>query len=304
MRLRPVLTVDKERMIVGRDGLPMGADHELTIRLLSPSGTEEFTNSLITGNLSVIGIVSQQTTSLTAVPDEQRDAERLLFEETNHYIDRWNKADDELASLMRLAMARPIPTVVTIGGLIDVTYLLDTPHGFTWKGVYCDADLRGVETVLGPGIGGQSERHKTFRQLSSLQGSVLENRIFEDDFQVESISTAKLFQIVNTRQTPTLVTIDQSNIGTVLPALPFADEIKQDITAAVTVGDVVRISQTEVAYRDWTGVGYLKEDPATGASGVDAFGHDRGWKLGGCTGFLDIPALIYPFFFRHWPARK
>ena len=125
------------------------------------------------------------------VLDEEKDAQRLLFEEAISYIDRWNQAEDELASLLHLVVARPIPTIVTIGGIIDVGYLLDIPHDFEWKGVYVDADLRIIE--VSSSNQQQAPSIKTsFMQLSSLQGSILENRILEDDFGVESISTAKL----------------------------------------------------------------------------------------------------------------
>jgi len=58
-----------------------------------------------------------------------KDAERLLYEAANHYIDRWNASENELASLLHLAIARPIPTLVTLGGVIDVTYLSTCPTG-------------------------------------------------------------------------------------------------------------------------------------------------------------------------------
>jgi hypothetical protein len=115
------------------------------------------------------------------------------------------------------------------------------------------------------------DREKTFMQLSSLQGSILENRIFEDDFHVESISTAKLFSIVGSRQNTVdrvdVLTIDKSNIATVLPTLPFDDNVKEDITNSVNQNLVVRIPQSEITYHDWSGIGYIKENPETGESG-------------------------------------
>ncbi len=68
-------------------------------------------------------------------------------------------------------------------------------------------------------------------QLSGLQGSVLESKLFEDAFDVGSISTAKLFGIASGSQPATpILTIDQANIDAILPTLPFDDNIKQDIT--------------------------------------------------------------------------
>jgi hypothetical protein len=270
VRLRPVLKVNGERMIVAKDGLPMGADYSLTIELISPNGTERITGYNIIGNLSVIGLVSRKAVKPVEIPAEDKDAEKLLYEEVIKYIDRWNQSDDDLSSLMHLTITRPIPTVVTIGGVIDVTYFLDIPHEFEWKGEYIDANLRAVEiipTLAKGGEGGFSDdRQKTFMQLSALQGSILENRIFEDDWEVESISTAKLISLANSNQKPVL-TIDKTNVTTVLPTLPFDEEIKEDINNAVNQNFEIRIPDSEIIYEDWTGTGYIKENPATGETG-------------------------------------
>ncbi len=244
----------------------MGEDYDLTIELISPNGIETLNNTMITGNLTVIGIVAQNATKGTK-GHEGETAETLMYKEAINYIDRWNSAEEELASLLHLTITRPLPTVVTIGGVIDVTYLLDTPHEFEWKGVYVDADLSAVETVRSEESGVQNERQKTFMELSALQGSILESIIFEDDFQVESISTAKLFQLVNSQPAAEILTIDSANIDTILPTLEIADNIKEDITNAVNQGLVVKIPEAEITYEDWTGIGYIKENPETGESG-------------------------------------
>lgn len=281
IHLRPVLKINNERIIVGTDGLPMGAEYDLTIEVIGASGdqrSEKTTNTMLVGNLSVIGITSQRAalTPSSLVEEGAKDAERLLYEAANHYIDRWNQAEEELASLLHLTITRPLPAVVTLGGMIDVTYLLDMPHGIEWKGVFVDANLRAIEIIPSSppfdkgGLGGfVDDRQKTFMQLSSLQGSILENRIFEDDFKVDSISTAKLFQLATRIAQPatSILTIDKTNIDTVLPTLPFDDNIKEDMINAVNQGFELRTPDSELAYEDWTGIGYLKEDPETGESG-------------------------------------
>lgn len=69
---------------------------------------------------------------------------------------------------------------------------LDMSHGFEWQGVFSDAGYRRVETASRTG---EAAREQTFMRLSALHGSILENRLFEDDFQVESVSIAKLLQL-------------------------------------------------------------------------------------------------------------
>ncbi|MGD0886778.1 MAG: transglutaminase-like domain-containing protein [Thermodesulfovibrionales bacterium] len=265
VNLRPILELNGEMVVAGSNGLPMGADHNLTIEITSPNGSQTIESTQITGNLTVIGIAAQKTESnqlLTIAADD--DAEEILFKETQNYINRWNQAENELTSLMHLIFTRPIPTVVSIGGVIDVTYLLDTPQGYEWKGVYVDAKLRAAETEAGAQNAG--DRGQTFMQLSALQGSILENRIFEDDFQVDSISTAKLFELANSNQTPLLV-INTANISAVLPSLLFDTDIIEDITNAINQNLTVTIPNQDITYEDWTGIAYIKENLDTGESG-------------------------------------
>ena len=264
VRLRPVIKVNGERMVVGTEGLPVGADYNLTIELISPSGTERINGVHVIGNLTALGLVSQKAIKPEVVPNEDKDAGKILYEAVTNYIDRWNQAEDELASMTQLIKTRPIPTVANIGGVIDVTYFLDVPHGFEWKGEYIDADVKAIETIdikQSP-----ADRKKTFMELTALQGSILENRIFEDDWEVESISTAKLISLANSSQIPVL-TIDETNLDTVLPTLPFAEDIKEDITNAVNQNLTVTIPNQEMTYEDWTGMGYIKEKLETKESG-------------------------------------
>jgi len=82
VRLRPVLMVNGERIIVGQNGLPMGADYNLTIELRSPTATEIIRNIHIAGNLSVIGIAAQKALNgqLSAIGEEDT-AETILGKE-------------------------------------------------------------------------------------------------------------------------------------------------------------------------------------------------------------------------------
>ncbi|MGD9162360.1 MAG: hypothetical protein PVG39_28380, partial [Desulfobacteraceae bacterium] len=148
---------------------------------------------------------------------------------------------------------------------MDVTYLLDSPQSMEWKGIFVDADLRAIE-VLSDAQNQEEDNKTIFMQLASMEGSFLESAVLEVDFGVESISTAKLMGLANESGIP-ILTINSDNIGTVLPALSFADNIKEDITNSVNQGLIIEIPQTEITYEDWTGIGYIKEYPETGESG-------------------------------------
>jgi transglutaminase-like putative cysteine protease len=263
VHLRPALLLDGERLAVARDGLPMGAEYTLTVTLAFPGGAEQSVGRHVAGNLFAVAVVSQRASLPAEIPLEEKDAGRLLFEEALRYIDRWNQAEEELAALLKLGLVRPVPTVVTVGGVLDVTWLLDAPHGVTWKGLFLDAGLRRVETVAGVG---QGAREADFLRLAALQGSALEHRIFEDDLGIPSVSTARLLALAQ-EQSAALVTLDAGNLDTLLPGLPFAENVKDDIRNAVHQGLTVTAAPAEVSFRDWTGIGYRKENPATGEAG-------------------------------------
>ncbi|MBW2704502.1 MAG: Ig-like domain-containing protein, partial [Deltaproteobacteria bacterium] len=265
VRLRPVLTVDGQRLAVGTAGLPMGADARLAIELAGPAGTKRFVNELVVGNLTVMALVAGKPILTEPLALEQKGAERIYFDEALMYLLRWQAAERELASLLRLKLLHPAPQVVTLGGVVQVNQVLGVPHEFTWKGAFVDADLRQVELV------GNNAAKKLFMDLSALQGSVLEDRVLREDLGVDSISTARLLAIANNQGIP-LVTIDASNVDTLLPSLPFGTKVKQDIRDAVQQGQQVLVPDRMLTVGVWTGVGYMRTDPLTG---------EAGWMLSG-----------------------
>ena len=57
-----MITVDGERVVVGGAGRSVGSEFTISVELISPLGVERFENTQITGNLSVMDLVSQEVT--------------------------------------------------------------------------------------------------------------------------------------------------------------------------------------------------------------------------------------------------
>lgn len=264
VHLRPVIMVAGKRAAVGTEGLPMGSDYTLTIELSSPNGTETVSNPQTMGVISAVAIVSQNAIMPDAAPEEEKDGAWYLYEEAVSYISRWDQSESELGSLLGLWVIHPIPTVVTVGSVVDVTWLLDTPHELFWKGVYIDADLRAVERAGGVSL--DEDPGIMFMKLSGMEGSTLENLLFEEDFGVESISTVKLMGLANTTGIP-ILEINRNNVQTSLESLDLPENIEADIENAVNAGYGVRIPATEITYESFTGIGYIRENPLTGEAG-------------------------------------
>jgi len=266
VRLRPVITVGQQRLAVGQTGFAPGEAFILEVELIAPAGTTSFSNTHSVGSVSVIGIVAGSPVPLAAMASEDKSAARLLSEVASDYIADWNLAEEELSALLKAPLIRPVPTVATVGCVVEVEWLLGVPVNDVWKGVYLDADLRAVETAGGYAFSGGTDAQELFISLSGLQGSDLEGRTLTRAFDIESVSTAAILGAA-AQAGVAVRTIDSGNIATVLPALGLPGYIADDVTAAVGEGYTVRIPETSITILDWTGYGYLKEDGATGESG-------------------------------------
>ncbi|GAB4334213.1 MAG: hypothetical protein Kow0089_03290 [Desulfobulbaceae bacterium] len=265
IRLRPLITVDGARKIMGRGGLAAGADLLLTVELIGPTTNGQTENTVTADYPTLIGLSGQQVVFPDPLPPEEKTGLRLLQERALSYIDQGNKAEEELAALLGGFPVRPLPTLVTMGGVLDVVSLLGSPQGYEWRGLYLDADLRAVEPIVTLAPGG-SDPSLLFMNLAALHDSVLEHRVLEEGFGVAAVSTARLLALANSGGEP-LARIDRDTIDDLLPSLALPDGIAADIADAVNRGELVTIPRTEQAWEDWAGYAWLRENPASGESG-------------------------------------
>lgn len=263
VHLRPSLSIDGEHRVVASDGLAMGDDYQLTVIFDGPHARSARTARHIAGNLVVLGIAAQQALPPAERPQEEQDAAWLMQGTALRYVQRWNAAEDELSAALDLAIARPLPTLVTVGGVLDVARLLDVPRELTWKGLFMDAGLRSVEVVAQTG---QTGAEVDFMRLSALQGSVLEKQVFVDEYQVDAVSTSGVLGQANAAAQP-LLRLDASNGVDLLPTLNLPENVRADIEAALHQGQTVTLPQTQSHLKLWSGYGYLKENPQSGEAG-------------------------------------
>jgi hypothetical protein len=99
---------------------------------------------------------------------------------------------------------------------------------------------------------------------SALEHSVPEQMYSTTENPAHGISAVKALQIANDQGIP-IYTINQSNIGSILPQLQLDSGTIADIQNAVNAGKIVTVSKTDINFNGWTGCGYIIIDPATGA---------------------------------------
>jgi transglutaminase-like putative cysteine protease len=104
-----------------------------------------------------------------------------------------------------------------------------------------------------------------FYAITGHFSSALEHGLFEN-LGAGSVSTIRLHSLALERGIP-VYRIDSTNREAVLPRLQLDFRVEQQISNALDRGRIVTVSEQEIEVHDWSGVGWIVQDPATGASG-------------------------------------
>ena len=287
----PVLKLGGLVLANGTGGVGLGVKLGFRIELGLPGGAGRVENRVVAGNLTAIGLAAGQ---VTAEEGRQDEAARVLARLAFHYLDRWNRSDEELAALLRVVPIRPSVSTCLVQSAVEVEYAGGDPLypvRYEWKGLAIDADRRPSAPV---GIENDAAE-RDFLLASGLEGSVLEHRLFEDDLAIPSVSTAKALQLAAQRGIEVL-DLGPENAEGVLPGLPLDEGVKDEIREAAAQGYRIRVPAAPLAVLAWTGVAYVFLDPATGESAWQL----QGGHSGGVTApaVTDIPASIVDVVWR------
>jgi hypothetical protein len=143
---------------------------------------------------------------------------------------------------------------------LKVDSIFGMPRKITPTGITGDMD-RNLHTVAP--FDGDMNHIKPFMQLQGNESSFLEHDVTEKVYQTQALSAVKGIQLAHD-QGITVHTINSQNISTELPMLQLLTELKADITNAVNAGQKVIVPERNLILRDWSGVGYIVQDPVNG----------------------------------------
>ena len=150
-----------------------------------------------------------------------------------------------------------------VSNAVAVDYALDLPSQLRWTGVTMDAALRVAEPLA---RGDDVAAARDWMRLSALQGSMLEHRLFESQFLVDSISADKGLGLA--RQSGVdVILLDQGEGDPRLELLDHPAAVEEDVGNWLRLGMVVEVPVAPIALNAWTGSVWRVEDPATGAGG-------------------------------------
>ena len=267
IKLRPQLKRNGRLIAVATEALDTGAPYRFEMHLVGPAGSEQVGQTLIAGAYHAIGVTAQESHFEPVSPDDPGNTEflaaALLYRVAVEYSQQWTAAEDAFAAWADVALVRPWPHVAMVNNAMRVDAIAGRPHQLSWRGVTLDAALR-----LSTPIARRSERaaERDWLQLSSLQGSLLEHRVFEQLFWVESISADKGLQLARAQGAP-VYRIEAQNLATVLPNLSHPQTVLDAIAAWAALGHVIDAPATRLWHQDWRGSVWRVVNSDSGAAG-------------------------------------
>jgi len=282
INLKPVLRIDGEAKVSG-SSIGMGSDQQLILTFMVPNKTPEAVqNTVLAGAYWAIGLDLQRMPTrlmekLTldfekiladnnTTPWKADDVfGEILFETALFY---WSEADFQgslMEKFFNVATVRDISLAIVSADL-NVSYsILGTPYEASLSGGFSiDVDRSIVSPFPRKEDGNLTRR---FTKSSGSLGSALEHFVFEhlwSGYNVRGISAIKALVVANEQGIP-IFGITSENLDQILPQLEVNQLVKDDIINAIYAGKVVTVPQREITLGNWTGSGYVIEDPNTGA---------------------------------------
>ena len=299
IELKPVIRINGEVAVTGETvSAAESLDFEMHFLMPEHFFTEEVTETereLIELNVNAGNdvAIAMNTDNLVypeiypeAVESTEFLSDQKLYRTALNYLARMADNQQEIATIMGGSFTNVGTRAFVFNG-VDIEYVSGVPQTFEWKGLRLDSS----SLVNYYSYFGDIDTHrKDFELLFGLEASLDESSIFEEDFDVEAMSTVKGLKMINQGLIPgiSMVTIDSSNIS-VLDGLDISDEVKTLMRDDINAGYIIYTADQSFTYLDWTGLVYITLDPVTGDGGyIIGEGLNGGYTVEEFTGTWDI----------------
>lgn len=269
VRVKPVLKLDGIAVATSTNSIGMGTTHTSEMQFLQPAGASNVQpfvqNEIIAGNGQAIGFdtfldVHDSFLGGEAYPPEDF-LEGILHTTAQDYLSRVDRGLEKAGRLMRVVTTQDVSEAI-VTNAIAVSYSFGVPVTFEWTGLIVDADRRIIGTF---DVDGDGSQDIPYMKLTGVHGSLMENRVFEEMFEQDAVSTIKILQLANERGIG-LCTIRTSVFGD-CPGITQPSYVISALNAALAQGHVITIPKNPITVSLWSGTGYIDLDPATGAGG-------------------------------------
>ncbi|MGA7296508.1 MAG: DUF6531 domain-containing protein, partial [Rhodanobacteraceae bacterium] len=294
VHVRPVIAVAGQPTVAGQGEMETGASHRIEITLSGPAGSESLAQTVTAGGLTALVFDAQhdqppeQPEDVSLPGDSETAAARILANFGARYLSEWDRDAAELARLVGVSVVRPFPSVALVINQYRVERVAGVVDAMTWQGVGLDAALRPVEPF--PQTSNDNAA-RNWMQLASLQGSVLEHQLFEQQWSVESVSADKGLAVAASSGIPVL----QLTSADEASQLNLPQAVKDNISQWLDRGFEVAAVSSPVPVNAWTGSVWQVRSPDSGEAGYFI----AGALAGGATAmppelwyFQDLAALL------------
>lgn len=274
----------------------MGQAQYWDVTLTDPMGYSTATNNfnMNAGDEFVLGIDGAGITP--ALVQDRLDtvnstsARENLHQTALHF---WMEHDlyDETAARTRKVVRARLPSVGVFASPLTVRYYFGLPR----TGYYASRAI-DIKRNLQAATGDTPDLVRTYLEESGTNGSYLEGSIFNQLYQGTpgvGLSASRILATANALRIP-IHTIDQNNIGAILPKLAVSSAVKDDISNAVAAGLIAVVPEKEITHLGvWSGTGYILRDPGTGEGAYLLDGGLNGGMQIGCLSKIDPLAGLF-----------
>jgi hypothetical protein len=182
-----------------------------------------------------------------------------------------------------------LPSHAVAGAPVSVRYFYGIPRTATYKSRVLDAK---EDFVISEHQTGDAEQRRRFMLAAGQIGSYLEAGIYDQAFLMQpghSISTVTALNAANEQGIP-IYTIDQSNVA-MLSRLQTDPADIEDMRNAINAGLRVTTPQRDITVDDYVGLGYILEDPITGAAAYQISGGRSGGDSSVSNNIYPLPQI-------------
>ena len=290
INVRPLVTLDGDTVATGSP-VGMGSFQFVDVVLKDPDGSATIDYEVLAGDENVFSINGNGITESVVqarfdlVPADT--AAETLHQIALHY---WMEVDyfDQLAASSLEVFPLRRPSLGLYGSPLDVGFLFGSPI----SGVYQSRFMDVKRSFIGAAAE-TSEQTRAFVRMSGFQGSFFEGSVFDQLSGKplgRGISAVQLLFDATLAGIP-VYEITSDNVAAVLPLLSLPSAVEADIANSVNAGKVVLAPETQITKDTYTGVGYIVQDPVTGAGAYLISGGQNGGRLVECFRRL-VPVLI------------
>lgn len=267
VNLKPRLKLDGAVLVTSTNSIGMGRTHSSDLRFTQPTGASNVQplvqNSITAGNTQAIGFdtfLDANDATLFGTSGTSL-LESLLFSNAVTYLNRVDRGQEKAEALLRMVSTQDVSEAI-VESAVAVTTSFGVPVTFSATGLIVDADRR----IVGPfQVNGDHSKEIPYMLLTGYDGSIMENRLFEDTYDQPAVSTVKILELASDQGIPVYRIV--TSIAADAPGLSQPASVVSAINAALAQGHVVIIPRTPITVTNWSGTGYIDLTPTTGAAG-------------------------------------